>query len=53
MRIALALAEAVRRFGADPDRVAIGGISMGGYGAFEIARSRAFLRFYPREPARC
>ena len=34
--------EAVRRFGADPDRVAIGGISMGGYGAFEIARKRAF-----------
>ena len=29
---------AVKRFGADPDRVAIGGISMGGYGAFEIAR---------------
>jgi len=31
---------AVKRFGADPDRVAIGGISMGGYGAFEIARLR-------------
>ena len=31
---------AVKRFGADPDRVAIGGISMGGYGAFEIARTR-------------
>jgi enterochelin esterase-like enzyme len=32
--------EAVRRLHADPDRVAIGGISMGGYGAFEIARHR-------------
>ncbi len=30
--------EAVRRLHADPSRVAIGGISMGGYGAFEIAR---------------
>lgn len=34
--------EAVRRLHADPDRVAIGGISMGGYGAFEIARQRRF-----------
>ena len=31
---------AVKRFGADPDRVAIGGISMGGFGAFAIARKR-------------
>ncbi len=31
---------AVKRFGADADRVAIGGISMGGYGAYEIARTR-------------
>ena len=31
---------AVRRLHADPRRVAIGGISMGGYGAFEIARHR-------------
>ena len=31
---------AVARFGADPDRVAIGGISMGGFGAFDIARQR-------------
>jgi S-formylglutathione hydrolase FrmB len=30
--------EAVRRFHADPDRVAIGGISMGGFGAFAVAR---------------
>lgn len=29
---------AQRRFGTDPDRVAIGGISMGGFGAFAIAR---------------
>jgi S-formylglutathione hydrolase FrmB len=32
--------EAVRRLGADPHRVAIGGISMGGFGAFDIARRR-------------
>ena len=32
--------QAVERFGADPDRVAIGGISMGGFGAFAIARRR-------------
>jgi S-formylglutathione hydrolase FrmB len=31
---------AVSRLHADPTRVAIGGISMGGYGAFEIARRR-------------
>ena len=31
---------AVKRFGADPRRVAIGGISMGGFGAFAIARKR-------------
>jgi S-formylglutathione hydrolase FrmB len=27
----------VRRYGIDPDRVAIGGISMGGYGAYNLA----------------
>lgn len=32
--------EAVRRLHADPHRIAIGGISMGGYGAYEIARVR-------------
>jgi S-formylglutathione hydrolase FrmB len=32
--------DAVRRFGAGRRRVAIGGISMGGYGAYEIARLR-------------
>jgi enterochelin esterase-like enzyme len=34
--------QAVRRLHADPSRVAIGGISMGGYGAFEIGRQRRF-----------
>jgi S-formylglutathione hydrolase FrmB len=29
---------AVRRFGADPSRVAIGGTSMGGFGALDMAR---------------
>jgi S-formylglutathione hydrolase FrmB len=29
--------QVVDKFGADPDRIAIGGISMGGYGAYEIA----------------
>jgi S-formylglutathione hydrolase FrmB len=32
--------QAARRLGADPRRVAIGGISMGGFGAFDIARRR-------------
>lgn len=32
------IGEATDRFGTDPSRIAIGGISMGGYGAFEIAR---------------
>ncbi len=32
-----AIPAAVRRYGLDPDRVAIGGISMGGTGAFSIA----------------
>src|SRR3954470_13533271 len=35
-----AIPAAVRELGADPERGAIGGISMGGYGAFEVA-SRA------------
>jgi len=30
--------ELVRRFDVDPDRLAIGGISMGGYGAYDLAR---------------
>jgi enterochelin esterase-like enzyme len=32
--------QAVARLHADPNRVAIGGISMGGFGAFDIARAR-------------
>jgi enterochelin esterase-like enzyme len=32
--------EAVRRLHADPARVAIGGISMGGFGAYDVARLR-------------
>ncbi len=32
--------EAIERLHADPDRVAIGGISMGGFGAYDIARLR-------------
>jgi enterochelin esterase-like enzyme len=32
--------QAVKRLHADPHRVAIGGISMGGFGAFDIARLR-------------
>ena len=32
--------QAVRRLGADPRRVAIGGVSMGGYGAYHVARLR-------------
>ena len=30
--------QAIKRLGADPKRVAIGGISMGGFGAFDLAR---------------
>src|SRR3954454_10711468 len=37
--------QAVRELGADPSRVAIGGISMGGYGAFELAREARRGRF--------
>src|SRR3954454_14984447 len=33
-----AIPQAVRKLGADGSRVAIGGISMGGYGAFELGR---------------
>jgi S-formylglutathione hydrolase FrmB len=32
-----AIPQVVRRFGIDPDRVAIGGISMGGFGAYNLA----------------
>jgi S-formylglutathione hydrolase FrmB len=40
-----AIPAAVRELGADPSRVAIGGISMGGYGAFELAREARRGRF--------
>ena len=40
-----AIPAAVRALGADPSRIAIGGISMGGYGAFEIARESPPGRF--------
>jgi poly(3-hydroxybutyrate) depolymerase len=40
-----AIAAAARELGADPKRVAIGGISMGGYGAFELAREAHRGRF--------
>jgi predicted esterase len=36
--VAEAIPAAVRRLGADPSRVAIGGTSMGGFGALDIAR---------------
>jgi S-formylglutathione hydrolase FrmB len=32
----------VARFGIEPERIAIGGISMGGFGAFDLARRGAF-----------
>jgi Putative esterase len=35
-----AIPEAIRRLHADPARIAVGGISMGGFGAFDIARLR-------------
>jgi poly(3-hydroxybutyrate) depolymerase len=40
-----AIPAAVRELGADGSRVAIGGISMGGYGAFELARESRRGRF--------
>jgi S-formylglutathione hydrolase FrmB len=40
-----AIPAAVRELGADGSRVAIGGISMGGYGAFELARESRPGRF--------
>jgi S-formylglutathione hydrolase FrmB len=45
--------EVARRFRADPDRVAIGGISMGGFGAYAIARAdpRRFCAVGGHSPA--
>lgn len=40
-----AIPEAIRRLHADSKRVAIGGISMGGFGAFDLARRAARGRF--------
>ncbi|MEA2410026.1 MAG: hypothetical protein QOC77_587 [Thermoleophilaceae bacterium] len=40
-----AIPQAVSVLGADPSRVAIGGVSMGGYGAFELAREAPRGRF--------
>ncbi len=44
--------EVVAATGADPHRVAIGGISMGGFGAFDIARLNPG-RFYADALADC
>jgi dipeptidyl aminopeptidase/acylaminoacyl peptidase len=46
-----AIPEAVRRLGADPSRIAIGGISMGGFGAFDLARRRRFCAVGGHSPA--
>jgi poly(3-hydroxybutyrate) depolymerase len=48
-----AIPAAVRLLGADGSRVAIGGISMGGYGAFDLARrsSRRFCAVGGHSPA--
>ena len=46
-----AIPAAVRVLGADPRRVAIGGISMGGYGAFDLARRGHFCAVGGHSPA--
>ena len=46
-----AIPQAVRRLGADPRRVAIGGISMGGFGAFDLARRARFCAVGGHSPA--
>jgi len=47
-----AIPQAVKEFGADPKRIAIGGISMGGFGAFDLARrSRRFCAVGGHSPA--
>ena len=40
-----------RRFGTDPHRVAIGGISMGGFGALHLATRRSFCAVGGHSPA--
>jgi S-formylglutathione hydrolase FrmB len=48
----LALVEdAPERLGTDPDRVAIGGFSMGGFGALDLARQRRFCAVGGHAPA--
>ena len=42
---------AIRRFNADPERIAIGGISMGGFGALDMARRRRFCAVGAHSPA--
>ena len=48
-----AIPAALRRTGADPDRVAIGGISMGGFGSLDLARlaPRRFCAVGAHSPA--
>jgi S-formylglutathione hydrolase FrmB len=45
------LPEGLERLGADPRRVAIGGISMGGFGALHLARKRRFCAVGGHSPA--
>ncbi|MDQ3740060.1 MAG: esterase family protein, partial [Actinomycetota bacterium] len=46
-----AIPAAVERYGADPERVAIGGISMGGFGALHLATQREFCSVAAHSPA--
>ena len=46
-----ALPEAIRRLGVDGSRVAIGGVSMGGFGAFDLARRHRFCAVGGHSPA--
>jgi pimeloyl-ACP methyl ester carboxylesterase len=46
-----AIPQAVRVLGADAGRVAVGGISMGGYGAFDLARRKRFCAVGGHSPA--
>src|SRR3954471_3685162 len=41
----------LRKLPVDPHRIAIGGISMGGYGAFDLARHRRFCALGGHSPA--
>lgn len=46
-----AIPAAVKRLGADGSRIAIGGVSMGGFGAFDLARRRHFCAVGGHSPA--